>query len=50
VFRPERVRERSTYGDPHQLAEGMETVIVNGVPALLDGTATGRRAGQVLDR
>lgn len=48
VFRPERVRDTATYGDPHRLAEGIEHVVVNGVVTLRDGVATGRRGGRFL--
>jgi N-acyl-D-amino-acid deacylase len=50
VFDPERVRDRSTYEDPHHFSEGMRHVIVNGVPVLQDGKMTGKLGGSVLRR
>lgn len=50
VFDAARVRDVSTYAEPHRLAEGVRHVVVNGVPALCDGQATGRLAGRWLDR
>ena len=50
VFDLARVRDRATYDDPHQLAEGMVHVLVNGRFAVRDGTATSEMAGQVLQR
>jgi N-acyl-D-amino-acid deacylase len=48
VFDPAAVRDRATYDDPHQLAEGMSAVIVNGVVALQRGELTGDTGGKVL--
>jgi N-acyl-D-amino-acid deacylase len=48
VFDPETVRDRATFGRPHQLAEGMRWVLVNGVPVIAEGKATGARPGKVL--
>ena len=48
VFDPETVRDRSTFAQPHQLAEGMHWVLVNGVPVIAEGKATGARPGKVL--
>jgi N-acyl-D-amino-acid deacylase len=48
VFDLERVRDRATFTEPHQYAEGMVHVFVNGVAALRDGEPTGARAGRVL--
>jgi len=50
VFDLERVRDRATYQAPHQLAEGMVHVLVNGAPAVDSGKFTDVRAGVVLDR
>lgn len=46
VFDPERVEERSTFQRPHQLAEGMVHVFVNGVAVVWDGEATPARPGR----
>jgi len=48
VFDPETVRDRATFDKPHQLAEGMRWVLVNGEPVIADGKATGARPGKVL--
>ena len=48
VFDLARTREMGTYTDPHQLAEGMVHVFVNGQAAIRDGEFTGVLAGQVL--
>jgi N-acyl-D-amino-acid deacylase len=48
VFDPETIRDRSTFQDPHQYSEGVETVIVNGVPVLDGAEMTGARPGRVL--
>ncbi len=45
-----RVRDRATYEAPHQLAEGVVTVVVNGVVAVDDGRVTDARGGRVLSR
>lgn len=43
-----RVADRATYLQPIALAEGIETVIVNGKPVLRGGQETGSRAGRLL--
>jgi dihydroorotase/N-acyl-D-amino-acid deacylase len=48
VFDPATVRDRATFARPHQLAEGMRWVLVNGVPVVAEGKATGARPGKVL--
>ena len=48
VFDLDRVRDRATFTEPHQYAEGMVHVLVNGVLALENGEPTGARAGRVL--
>ena len=46
VFDPNKIQDHSTYSKPHQLASGVNQVIVNGIFALSDGVATGARSGQ----
>lgn len=48
VFDPAVVGERATFTEPHQLAAGVVHVIVNGVPVVRDGLATGARPGRFL--
>ncbi len=50
VFAPEHLDDRATYTDPHQLAGGMSLVLVEGIPAIDEGTFTDRLAGRVLRR
>jgi N-acyl-D-aspartate/D-glutamate deacylase len=50
VFDPARLRDPASYSEPHQLAEGMRYVFVNGRPALASGAFTAERAGRVLSR
>jgi N-acyl-D-amino-acid deacylase len=48
VFDPDRIIDRATFEEPHQLAEGMEQVFVNGVQVIRDGTHTGATPGRVV--
>ena len=48
VFDPSRVRDRATFEKPNQLSEGMRWVLVNGVPVIAEGKATGALPGKVL--
>lgn len=48
VFRPEDLREHSTFMDPRQLSTGMESVFVGGKAALRHGKPTGAPCGSVL--
>ena len=50
VFDPARLRDAATYEKPHQLAEGMVWVFVNGRAAVRGGAFTSERAGRVLQR
>lgn len=50
IFDPDRVRDRATFSDPARCGEGMETVLVNGVPAVENGVCTGIGNGTVLTR
>lgn len=50
VFDPATVGDRATYLDPFQYAAGVETVVVNGRVAVMDGENTGEKAGEVLRR
>lgn len=48
VFDLARVRDNATYGEPHQMAEGMVHVLVNGQFAIRNGAFTEVLAGEVL--
>lgn len=48
ILDPTRLRDRATYTRPHQLAEGVAYVLVNGVVAVEGGRATADRGGRVL--
>ena len=48
MFDPAKVNDAATYQDPHQLAEGMTHIVVNGVLVREDGKFTNVLAGQVL--
>lgn len=50
IFDPATVKDNSTFAAPHQYPTGIETVIVNGVVAVLQSKPTGARAGRVLTR
>jgi N-acyl-D-aspartate/D-glutamate deacylase len=48
VFDPATVRDKATFAEPNQLSEGMRWVLVNGIPVIADGQATGKLPGRVL--
>jgi N-acyl-D-amino-acid deacylase len=48
VFDPETVRDLATFDDPNRLSEGMEYVLINGVPVIENGRMTGALPGKVL--
>jgi N-acyl-D-amino-acid deacylase len=48
VFDKDKIEDRATYEDPHQYAEGMIHVFVNGVQVLNNGNHTGARPGRAL--
>ncbi|HEY4762228.1 MAG TPA: D-aminoacylase [Candidatus Sulfotelmatobacter sp.] len=48
VFDPAGVHDRATFDNPNQLSEGMEYVLVNGVPVIDQGKMTGALPGKVL--
>jgi len=48
IFRPEDLKEKATYVDPHQYSTGMKYVIVNGNIALKDSKKISGRFGQVI--
>jgi N-acyl-D-amino-acid deacylase len=50
IFDPEKVRDRASYTNPHQYAEGVPYVLVNGELVVDDGKITGKLPGKVLTR
>src|SRR5262249_60253011 len=48
VFDPAKVTDTATYARPKQFPEGIETVLVNGQPVLVDGVRTEARPGRPL--
>ena len=48
VFDPDTIIDRATFEDPHQYAEGVHHVFINGQAVLLDKDMTGVRPGRVL--
>jgi N-acyl-D-aspartate/D-glutamate deacylase len=46
VFDPETITDRATYTDPHQYSEGINHLLVNGVPVILDGEVTEEKPGR----
>jgi N-acyl-D-amino-acid deacylase len=48
IFDPDRIIDRSEFGNPHQYSEGVSYVLINGVAVLDNGTMTGARPGEIL--
>ena len=48
IFDPNTIRDLATFDKPNQLSEGMEYVLVNGVPVIDGGKMTGALPGKVL--
>jgi N-acyl-D-amino-acid deacylase len=48
VFDPATIRDKATFESPNQFSEGMEFVLVNGVPVIEAGKMTGALPGKVL--
>ncbi len=48
VFDPQTITDRATFEKPNQLSEGMNYVLVNGVPVIDGGKMTGALPGKVL--
>lgn len=46
VFDPNTVNDKATFTDPHQYAEGVQHVFVNGIQVLDNGEHTGAHAGR----
>jgi dihydroorotase/N-acyl-D-amino-acid deacylase len=48
IFDPSTIRDKATFESPNQLSEGMEYVLVNGVPVIENGKQTNALPGKVL--
>jgi dihydroorotase/N-acyl-D-amino-acid deacylase len=48
AFDPATIRDRATFGQPHAYAEGVSSVLVNGILVVHEGRLTGVRPGRVL--
>jgi len=48
IFNPETIRDLATFDKPNQLSEGMDYVLVNGVPVIAHGQQTRALPGKVL--
>ena len=48
IFDPATIRDLATFEQPNQLSQGMEYVLVNGVPVIADGKMTNALPGKVL--
>ncbi len=50
VFDPATVADEATYTAPARYPTGIDHVVVNGRPAIVDGAETGERPGRLLRR
>ncbi len=48
IFDPATIKDVATFEQPNQLSQGMEFVLVNGVPVISQGKMTGALPGKVL--
>lgn len=48
IFDPDKVQDLATYTDPHRYSVGIEHLLVNGVPVILNGALTGEKPGRWL--
>jgi N-acyl-D-amino-acid deacylase len=48
IFDPATIRDLATFEQPNQLSQGMDFVLVNGVPVIANGTMTNALPGKVL--
>jgi N-acyl-D-aspartate/D-glutamate deacylase len=48
IFDPATIRDLATFDNPNQLSQGMDYVLVDGVPVIEQGKMTGAKPGKVL--
>ena len=50
LFDPYTITDKATFENPHQLAEGVRHVWINGTPVLVNGAHTGAMPGQIVQK
>ncbi len=50
VFNPQSIRDAATFFEPHQYAEGIDYVLVNGIFVVEEGNLTWKKPGVVITR
>ena len=48
IFDPNTIRDLASFESPNQLAQGMDYVLINGVPVIEQGRMTGKLPGKVI--
>ena len=48
IFDPSKIQDKADYANPHQYAEGVRDLIINGEPVISGGQLTKRRPGRVI--
>src|SRR6202008_3417020 len=48
IFDPATIRDLATFEQPNELSQGMDYVLVNGVPVIAEGKMTSALPGRVL--
>ncbi|WP_064197377.1 MULTISPECIES: amidohydrolase family protein [Emticicia] len=48
IFDENRITDKATFEQPHAYSEGIEVVLVNGVPVVENGKHTGQKSGQII--
>jgi dihydroorotase/N-acyl-D-amino-acid deacylase len=48
IFDPAKIQDKADYTNPHQYAEGVTDLIINGEPVISSGNLTERRPGRIL--
>ena len=48
IFDPAKIQDKADYANPHQYAEGVRELIINGEPVISAGALTERRPGRIL--
>jgi len=48
IFDPTTIADNATFAEPHQYADGVRYVLVNGTPVIVEGEHTGATPGQIV--